>query len=265
MVFPQFLGVFSKVTTLSALALLDKYASPEAFMAADKQEIVDLIRKTARFGLKYAETKYAAIMEAAKAAQVFGHSVSSNFTLIRLYISYIRKYGEDIDAVLTAMTELAKANEGERFVKQIRLLQTIKGAGFLTAVTIMCETGDFSVFKSPKQFFAYFGLDPSVKQSGNFNGTMNKMSKRGSALARRVIHTIALVSIGRSKKGVPHNQVLFDYYRLKCQSKPKMVALGAVMHKVCNIIFAVLRDEKAFAIISPEAHNENYQRSVTIS
>ena len=265
MVFPQFLCVFSKVTTLTALALLDKYASPEAFLAADKQEIVDIIRKTARFGLKYAESKCAAIIEAAKAALVFGHSVTSNFTLIRLYISYIRKYDEDTDAVLAAMTEIVKANEGERFVKQIKLIQTIKGAGFLTAVTVMCEIGDFSVFKSPKQLFAYFGLDPSVKQSGNFTGTKNKMSKRGSALARRVIHTIALISIGRSKKGVPHNQVLFDYYHLKCQSKPKMVALGAVMHKVCNIVFAVLRDEKAFAIISPKEHNENYQRSVAVA
>ena len=265
MVFPQFLGVFSKVTTLTALALLDKYASPEAFLAADKQEIVDLIRKTARFGLKYAESKYAAVIEAAKAALVFGHSVPSNFTLIRLYIGYIRKYDEDLDAVLAAMTELVKANEGERFVKQIKLIQTIKGAGFLTAVTVMCEIGDFSVFKSPKQLFAYFGLDPSVKQSGNFTGTKNKMSKRGSAIARRAIHRIALISIGRSKAGVFHNPVLAEFYRLKCQSKFKMVALGAVMHKVCNIVFAVLRDEKAFAIISPKEHNENYKRSVAVA
>jgi hypothetical protein len=50
-----------------------------------------------------------------------------------------------------------------------------------------------------------------------------------------------------------------DYYQAKCKSKPKMVALGAVMHKVCNIIFAILRDEKAFEIITPSKHNENYQ------
>ena len=218
MVFPQFPGIFSKITTATSLALLDTYTSPEAFLAADKQEVIGLIKKTARFGLTYAENKYAAIMKAAKAALVFGCSVPSNFTLIRSHIGFIRKYDDELSSILTAMNALVSENENEKFVKQIRLIETIKGAGFLTAVTIMCEIGDFSVFKSPKQLFAYFGLDPSVKQSGNFTGTKNKMSKRGSPLARRAIHTIALINVGNSRKGVPHNPVIADYYQQKCKS-----------------------------------------------
>ena len=259
MVFPQYVGVFSKVTTNTSLALLDKYASPSAFLDADEQEIIDIIRKTARFGLTYAQNKCNAILEAAKAALVFGHSTNSNFKLIRLYIDFIRKYDEEIKTLLKTMNELVNAHPDELFVKQIRLIETIKGAGFLSAVTIMCEIGDFSVFSKPKQLFAYFGLDPSVNQSGNFVGTKNKMSKRGSAIARRAIHTIAVVSIGKTKSGKLHNHVLFDYYQHKCKSKPKMVALGAVMHKICNIIFAVLRDNKEFVITSPEVHRIAYQ------
>jgi transposase len=262
MVFPQFLGIFSKITTATSLALLDKYTSPKAFLAADKQEVIDLIRKSARFGLAYAEKKHIAIINAAQAASVFGYAVPSNFTLIRSHISFIQMYDNEITSILSAMNELVKANENERFVKQIRLIQTVKGAGFLTAATIMCEIGDFSVFKSPKQLFAYFGLDPEVKQSGKFTGTQVKMFKRGSAIARRAIHTIALCSIGKSKNGTPHNHVLLDYYQAKCKSKPKMIALGAVMHKVCNIIFAVLRDEIEFTIITPKEHNENYKRQL---
>ena len=88
------------------------------------------------------------------------------------------------------------------------------------------------------------------------------MSKRGSAIARRAIYTIALVSIGVSRKGVANNSVLRDCYLHKCKSKPKMVALGVIMHKVCNIIFAILRDEKEFVIITPEDHNSKYQSGV---
>ena len=40
-----------------------------------------------------------------------------------------------------------------------------------------------------------------------------------------------------------------------------MVALGAVMHKVCNIVFAILRDEKEFTIITPEDHQMNYLKA----
>jgi len=72
---------------------------------------------------------------------------------------------------------------------------------------------------------------------------------------------MALISIGKNKNGSAHNPVLRDYYLLKCQSKPKMVALGAVMHKVCNIEFAILRDEKKFEIITPEEHQTNYQKA----
>ena len=257
--FPQYLGIFSKLTVETSLVLLEKYTSPEAFISARKSAVIKLIKATAKFGLKYAEGKYSKIIDAAKAALVFGYAVPSNFTLIKLYISFIRKYNEEIHAIIDSMHELVYSHSNETFVKQIRLIETIKGAGFLSAVTVMCEIGDFSVFKSPKQLFAYFGLDPAVKQSGNFTGTDVKMSKRGSRVARRAIHTIALVSIALTRKGDANNSVLRNYYLTKCQSKPKMVALGAVMHKVCNIIFAVLRDEKDFAIITPEQHRLDYQ------
>ena len=263
MTFPQYLNVFSKVTTQTSLELLNKYTSPKAFLEAPKDDIINTIRTTARFGLTYASKKYNAIVEAAEAATVFGYSTDSSNTLIKLHIDFIRKFDSVIADLLNQMHELVDKYESETFVKQIHLIETIKGAGFLTAVALMCEIGDFSVFKKPKQLFAYFGLDPAVRQSGKFNGTNVSMSKRGSRLARRVIHTIALINIGKTRSGNAHNPVLMDYYQSKCNSKPKMVALGAVMHKICNIVFAVLRDEKPFEIISPEVHTLHYKQKLS--
>lgn len=261
MVFPQYLKIFSKITTNTAMILLETYTSPEAFLNASKENIIKIIKSTARFGLKYAENKYSAIIQAANDANTFGYSISSNFKRIRLYIRLIRSYDEEISSILSDMHELVDANESTTFVKQIHLVESYRGAGFLSAVSLMGEIGDFSAFHTPKQLFAYFGLDPAVKQSGNFEGTKVKMSKRGSRIARRVLHTMALVSICKRKNGPAINPVLRDYYLLKCQSKPKMVALGAVMHKVCNIVFAILRDEKEFTIITPEEHQMNYLKA----
>lgn len=263
--FPQYLTVFSKVTTQTSLKLLDKYASPKAFLEAPKEDIINTIRATARFGAAYASKKYAAINDAAKAAAFFGYSTDSSISLIRIYIDFIRKFDSVIADLLNQMRDLVSKYEGETFVKQIRLIETIKGAGFLTAVTLMCEIGDFSVFKKPKQLFAYFGLDPAVRQSGKFIGAHVSISKRGSRLARRAIHTIALNNIGKTRSGVAHNPVLMEYYQTKCKSKPKMVALGAVMHKVCNIVFAVLRDEKPFEIITPAEHKQNYKTFLALA
>ena len=229
-----------------------------AFLEADKQEIIDLIKSTARFGLTYAQNKYNAIIQAATDANQFGYIIESNIKRIRLYISFIRKYDEEINDILESLHKLVDSNEDTKFVKQVHLIETFKGAGFLSAATIMGEIGDFSAFSKPKQLFAYFGLDPAVKQSGKFEGTKVQMSKRGSSIARRVIHTLSLQSISISRNGKAKNPVLREYYLQKCDSKPKLVAMGAVSHKVCNMIFAILRDNKPFEIITPQEHIKQY-------
>lgn len=130
MVFPQYLKIFSKITTNTALTLLERYISPDAFLSA------------------------------ANDAKTFGHCIRSNFKRIRLYISFIRKYDEEISLLLSDIHEIVDANEATDFEKQIYLIESFKGAGFLSAVHLMGEIGDFSAFNSPKQLFAYFGLDP---------------------------------------------------------------------------------------------------------
>ncbi len=210
MAFPQYLGIFSKITIHTSLTLLETYTSPSAFIKADKQEIIDTIKSTARFGLTYAQNKYHAIIQAANEANEFGYIIDSNIKRIRLYISFIRKYDEEINGILESMHELINANEDTDFVKQIHLIETFKGAGFL------------------------------------------------SAIARRVVHTLTLQSISVSRTGEAKNPVLRDYYLKKCGAKPKLVAMGAVSHKVCNIIFAMLRDNKPFEIITPQEHIKQY-------
>lgn len=258
MSFPKYLGIFSKITTNTSLTLLERYPSPKAFLKADAQEIIDCILSTSRFGLSYAEEKYHAIIQASKEASEFGHAIVSNERCIRLYVSFIRKYDEEIAALVDSLHEIIDANEDTTFVQQVHLLESFKGAGFISAVTLMSEIGDFSAFSRPKQLFAFFGLDPAVKQSGKFEGTKVQMSKRGSAIARRVIHTLTLQSISVIRTGEPKNPVLREYYLKKCEAKPKLVAMGAVSHKICNIIFAILRDNKPFEMITPEEHVRRY-------
>ena len=138
--------------------------------------------------------------------------------------------------------------------KNIELLDAMPGIGFISAVTLVAEMGDFSKFQSAKAFAAFFGVDPAVKESGKFKGDRIQMSKRGSKLGRRVLYTIAMASIRKTKKGDAINPVLKAYYESKIASKKKKVALVAVMHKLLHYIFAVLREQKPFEIRKPEDH-----------
>jgi len=86
------------------------------------------------------------------------------------------------------------------------------------------------------------------------------MSKRGSRIARRVLYAVALASVRVKRNGDAINPVLHAYYQKKKESKAPKVALGAIMHKISNIIFAVLRDQKHFELKTPEQHKKQYQK-----
>ena len=257
-VFPQFLPIFSKVNGITAMAILYEYVTPDAILAVGLDELEQFMKRTVTKGPLHIHEKAVALMEAAEAAQRFGHGNPGIYFLIRHYIEMIRLLDSQTRQLMEQIRHLLKEHSDSKLAEQTRLLQTIPGIGLLSAVTLVCEIGDFSAFKRPKQLFAYFGLDPKIKQSGNFAGADLKMSKRGSPFARRCIYVLALQSVSLRVNGTPKNPVLRAYYEEKCRSKPKMTALGAVMHKVCNIIFAVLRDEKPFSLITPEEHRAAY-------
>ena len=257
--FPAYAKVFSKVTIQSSLKLLSSYPLPEDMLAASKENIVDIIRSTARFGEAYALRKYEAIIAAAKDAAVFGRALPSNAVRIRLYVDTYQEYQKHLDTLLKALHETVEKLQDTLIYDQICLLQSLRGIGFLSAVVLIAEMGDFKLFSSPKKLYAYFGLDPAVKQSGKLNGDKVHMSKRGSSLARRILHMAALNNVKVSKgSGTPVNPVIYDYYTQKRAGKKKPVAMGAVMHKICNIIFAMLRDKKPFEIITPEEHCRHF-------
>jgi len=256
--FPQFKGIFSDLAGKTSLMILKKYTSPDEILKANPNVLAEEIAITSR-RRKTSVDKCNQIIQAAIDAKTFGAGVKTNFWNIKRFIQNIEFYDQQIKEILQQMESIVDQHQDELFIQQVELLESIKGFGFISALTLMCEIGDFSAFSKPKQLFAYFGLDPSVNQSGKFNGSRMKMSKRGSKYARRVLHMTAVQSVGTTKKGDAKNPVIRDFYEMKCkQGKSKMTALGAVSHKLCNIVFAVLRDHKPYVMKTPEQHLADY-------
>ncbi len=194
-VFPQFIPVFAKVNGVTAMAVLYEYLTPDSILAAGVDELEHFMKSTVTKGPLNIQEKAKMLVKAAEAAKDFGHGNTGIFYLIRHYIEMIRLLDAQTKQLMAQVKSLLKEQKDSQMARQVRLLQTIPGIGFLSAVTLVCEIGDFSAFKRPKQLFAYFGLDPIVKQSGNFAGCDLKMSKRGSAYARRCIYVLAIQSI----------------------------------------------------------------------
>jgi transposase len=255
--FLSFTDVFNDVTSVTALAILEKYPTPEDILKADRENLIALIKQSARKNLKWATGKYEQLCSKARNFNPLSINSIANATMLTANISMIKTLMQSLEEALKAIYKLLEQDSKKAMPVlslTIELLCSIPGIGLLTAATIVAEVGDFSAFSKPGKLAAYFGIDPSVKQSGQFEGTENKMSKRGSRLLRRIIFTTALANVRKNRNGKDNNPVLYEYYRKKCASKPKKVALGAVMHKLVDIIFAVLRDRKPFVLRKPEEH-----------
>ena len=206
-------------------------------------------KKTSRKSNYWAIHKLDSIISTAKLSPYVEKGKNANIFTLKNFLTTIQNLETQIQKI-----KLEIKNTAEKY-PQVKLLRSIPGIGPILAATILGEIGDFSAFKKPAQLTAFAGIDPSVKQSGNFKGSKNRMSKRGSKLLRRALYLAACASIRKNRTGNLNNPYLREYYDKKLsQGKPKKVVLGACMNKIIGYIFATLRDNKRFILVNPKNH-----------
>jgi transposase len=72
-------------------------------------------------------------------------------------------------------------------IEDIEIITSIGGITNMTASAFLAEVGDYKVFPSHKHLIAFAGLDPSIHQSGTFEG-ISKISKRGNRHLRHILY-----------------------------------------------------------------------------
>lgn len=251
--FPGYDKIFSEITAKGSMAVLERWPTPEDILSAGESELIDTICRESKHGVKFASNKTQKLIAAAKKATHLGFHQSSDSILARSFVSTLRLLFANVQAIDDEMRRVVVGDF--QINTNVELLTTIPGIGEYSAIVLLAEIGDFSAFKKPKQLTAFFGLDPSERQSGMFRGTKNKISKRGTRYVRAILNMAAHNCTHKTGTGKqPTNPVLAQYYEKKLESKHPKVAMCAVMHKIVNIVFAVLRDQKPFELRLPEDH-----------
>ena len=255
LLFPGFSEIFVHPFSAAALTLLKAHPSLASLQSADLDSLCLTVANAARRSSAWAKDKILKLLVYSTISDPVGLSSVFLEQKVRIQIQTVEALAASMSRIELAIRQLVASEDfPKRFRKNIELLDDMPGIGFISAVTLVAEMGDFSKFTSAKAFSAFFGVDPTVKESGKFKGNRMKMSKRGSKLGRRVLFTIAMASIRKTRNGDAINPVLKAYYEAKTLSKKKKVALVAVMHKLLHFIFAVLRDQKTFVFRNPEEH-----------
>lgn len=229
-VFPEYQDFFSDMFGKTSTDLLSKAVTPEELLALPTEDLCKILKDNSRgrFGIDKAKE----LQDVAKTS--FGITIAT-----AAFTMQLRQLLEMIELLERQLAELETEIESY-LLKFNSPITTCPGVGKVLGATIISEIGDISKFSEPKKLVAFVGIDPSVKQSGDFKGSHNKMSKRGSPHLRRAIWLAANVAAFR-------DPVLSIFYQKKrSEGKHHCTAIGAVARKLTFIIYAVLRDNKAY-------------------
>jgi len=150
------------------------------------------------------------------------------------YLEIAKTLTKEIGTITEVIEQLVEENE------DAKLLTTIPGIGYYSALLIVSEIGDINRFPSSKQLCSYAGLVPSVYSSGGktYHG---RITKQGSKWIRSILIELSIHFIKSSK----HLKNL--YGRLKIR-KGSNLARVAVAREMLRIIYSMLKDKRPFKI-----------------
>ncbi|NBK24047.1 MAG: IS110 family transposase [Spirochaetia bacterium] len=235
-VFPEYERLFSDVFGVSSRELLLRCQTPEDMLDISTEELAALLAKSSRG--RFSEQKAEEIQAAA--ATTFGISYARE-----AFAFQIKQIIEQI-CFSEQQLEQLEAQIADILRRTNQVIATIPGIGETLGAVILSEIGDIHRFETPAKLVAFAGLDVRVNQSGEFTGTRNKMSKRGSPYLRRAIWLAA-------SRAAFCDPTLSDYYQsLRTRGKHHLTAIGAVSRKMCNILFVILRENRPYEPLPPK-------------
>ena len=120
------------------------------------------------------------------------------------------------------------------------LIVSIPGIGETTAAIVLGELLDVARFTSARQVAAFAGLVPRLRQSGTSVRGRGPLAKLGASRLRKALYFPALTALR-------HHPALRAFgARLRAAGKPTMLIVAAVMRKLIQQVYAILRTRHPF-------------------
>lgn len=228
-VFPE-LPLFFKgnIHLNSSYALLEKYSSAKTISSTRIDGLTNILYNNSRG--KYNYDKAVELKTLAKnSVGLYNPAIELQIQCLIKQLHLYKKQIAEIDENIATIIEILNSP-----------ILTIPGIGYTLGAMILSEIGDIKRFSNPSKLLAFAGLDPVVKQSGNFLASSTKISKRGSTYLRYAIYRVAFLIIY-------NNETFHNYYLEKrAQGKSHRSALGHVCNKLVRVIFKILTDQVPF-------------------
>lgn len=225
-IFPEFKPFFNHSFTVTALYLIENYATPTKIsnMNTKSYEILRRLSRGRFSCAKFLQLKTLAQQSVGNSSHVLELELASVLRLYRAVDEEIVRLENEIKTIM-AKHDIPTAS--------------IHGVGILSAASIVAEYGDFNRFETPAQMLAYAGLEPSINQSG-ITRSPGHMVKRGSSELRFVLLNVSIYLL-------IHNPVYYAFYQKKRnEGKSHRVALSHIAKKLVRMIFKLEKEHLQF-------------------
>lgn len=128
----------------------------------------------------------------------------------------------------------------KKLKKQMKLLQSIPGIGFVVAIALIVKTEGFRIYTDPRKLACCAGVVPFHYQSGTSVFSKAKLSNMADKSLKTLLNMAALAAVKTD------NDLKKYYERKVAEGKNKMSVLNAVRNKIIHISYAVINSEKMF-------------------
>lgn len=224
----------AQVTHLLALQRPEKLEQSRVQLQDDRENLSLWLAEYARL------TRAAARLK--NQIQNIGFAIASAATLIRRRrqneLRRLQKSLRDVKAhIIAAFNDLQDKDDVQR-------LCTIPGVAELTAAAVITTVRSIDRFKSADALKAYLGIYPRRRQSGAKESPA-RMATHGSKLVRHMLWNAAR-SAARFN---PACKALFE--RLVAKGSHQIAAYAAVMRKLVQIIYGILKSKTPFQLVVP--------------
>lgn len=225
---PEIMSVKSEEYPNWFLELLVQYPSRKDILSAGKEGLTNI----SYLGSKKAEQIIDLLEES------IGVNRDANTAIA------ISEYAEDIQHNTKKINRLKKqiganAKEDKSREEDIGYLTSIKGMGEYSSLGLLLEMGEVSRYDSAGSLVAYFGINPTIKQSGDKHYKVG-MSKDGSPCARALL----FIAADNVRKYEPYFSALYD--KQIQHGKNYYEALGVIMSKLTRTIYGMLKTKTMF-------------------
>jgi len=242
--FPELKDIFWSMKSRGLWAVLEDSPFPEDVMKIGLRRLTELLAKSSR--RKGAAAKKAAeLYQAARETVGLKEIGLADRYRVKMYLEEVQRSEERLKEIEKQMKKLLEE------VPSAKQILSIPGVGVLSCAVFLGELGNPSNFQHAKQIIKYAGYDPQENDSGQRIGR-KIISKKGRWLLRKYLYFMSMRAIHRS-------EFFREYYQRKLkrgnrfgQPLKKKEALCAVAIKLIKVIFALLRDKRAFTAKAPE-------------